>query len=73
MARIDRSSGGRPESDIGIAPRPIGKTAFSATRRVLVSMVVIAPGRFPRPGRRQTHSRRTAAAAASPERTAPSM
>ena len=32
MVRIDRSSGGRQESDIGIAPRPIGKTSAAVRK-----------------------------------------
>ena len=42
MVRIDCSSGGRPERAIGIAPSPIGKTSVPASRRVLVSIVVMS-------------------------------
>src|SRR5215217_8041664 len=42
IARIDWPSSGRPESDIGIAPRPIGNTSVSARRRVSVWVVVMA-------------------------------
>src|ERR1700760_2409812 len=34
MVRIERSSGGRPDSDIGMPPRPIGKTSAVASLRV---------------------------------------
>src|SRR3954454_5862926 len=36
MVRIDCSSAGRLESDIGMPPSPIGKTSASPSSRVLV-------------------------------------
>src|SRR6185295_12769340 len=35
IVRIERSTGGREESDIGIPPRPIGNTSASPSLRVL--------------------------------------
>src|SRR3954470_8227555 len=41
MARMHCASSGRPGSDIGIAPRPMGNTSVSARRRVFVWVVVM--------------------------------
>src|SRR6185503_13700790 len=43
IVRIDCSSGGRLESDIGIPPSPIGNTSASPSLRVMV-MAVYLPG-----------------------------
>ena len=59
---------------IGIAPSPIGKTSVPASRRVLVSIVVMSTT-FPTPrkAKRWGAQCKRVAAAPSPERTTPSM
>ena len=47
MVRIDCSSGGRPESDIGMPPSPIGNTSASPSRRVAVLVVALIRRAYP--------------------------
>src|SRR3954451_20428020 len=47
MVRIDRSSGGRPASDMGMPPRPIGNTSAPASVR-FGGMSPPSPGALPR-------------------------
>ena len=50
MVRIDCSSGGRPRSDIGIAPRPMGNTSVLAISRLKIPRAPRSRGRCRRAG-----------------------